>query len=266
MQLSIIILTWNSKNYITNCISSLITNIDQNVYPYEIFIVDNGSTDGTKEIIEGLFLEYPKIINLISLEKNYGTTYPRNLALKKATGDFIAIVDSDITAHPGFLDPLVSVLNRHPDAGIVVPQLIYGNGRSQISTDNFPTIFTKIKRYFFLKELEKLKSKNDPHHLHSVDYAISAFWLLKRAVYDKVGNFDENIFYAPEDVDYCLRVWKTGYKILYQPSCVIIHDAQEITRGFNLNRMAFEHLKGLLYYFFKHKYILKKPYFKQFKP
>ena len=71
----------------------------------------------------------------------------------------------------------------------------------------------------------------------------------------------EKIFYAPEDVDYCLRIWKNGLGILFVPAITVIHNAQEISRGFKLNKATIEHIKGLGYLFWKHRYFLKKPTF-----
>src|SRR5690606_21095374 len=88
------------------------------------------------------------------------------------------------------------------------------------------------------------------------DYAISAFWLFRRRLLDEVGYLDERIFYSPEDVDYCLRVWEAGYKVVYDPRVHAIHDAQEISRGFRMARFTWSHIGGLLYLFRKHRYML----------
>ena len=69
-----------------------------------------------------------------------------------------------------------------------------------------------------------------------------------------VGKFDEKIFYSPADVDYCMRVWKAGYQILYTPSAVVVHDAQELSRSRIPNKFTFSHDLGLLHYFKKHRY------------
>jgi len=92
-----------------------------------------------------------------------------------------------------------------------------------------------------------------------VDYAISAVWVIKKEVLKIVGLLDENIFYSPEDVDYCLRLWKAGYKIIYEPRVPVIHHTQEISRGFKLNSAMLNHIKGLIYYFRKHGYFLRRP-------
>lgn len=264
MKLSIIILTWNSEAHICKCLSSLCDNLYNDFDPFEIYIVDNGSTDRTKEIIEEFSRSHPDVIKPILLDFNTGTTYSRNLALKKVTGDYVAVIDSDVIVPPNFLFPLIKVFNDSPKAGMVVPKLICGNGRFQKSVDDFPTLITKLRRYFFLKKIEEVEGRVGKTENHKVDYAISAFWLLKKEVLRKVGLLDEKIFYAPEDVDYCLRLWKAGYEILYVPSCVVIHNAQEISRGFKLNRATVEHIKGLVYFFWKHRYCFKKPEFMNF--
>lgn len=263
MIFSFIILTWNSERYIEKCLFSLIENLDVEFQPYEIYVVDNGSTDSTRRILENYIRKYPNIVKTILLDTNRGTTFSRNLALKNAVGKYICIIDSDIAVSNNFLVPLVTVLNKSSNIGMVVPRLVYKNGSYQKSTDVFPTIFTKLKRYFFLKINEKRDDKNENRDDYFVDYAISAFWLIKREVVNKVGLLDENIFYAPEDVDYCLRIWQNKYSIVCVPIVEVLHDAQEISRKFRINKAFFEHIKGLLYFFSKHKYLFNKPSFKE---
>ena len=81
---------------------------------------------------------------------------------------------------------------------------------------------------------------------------------MRRSLLDAVGLLDERIFYSPEDVDYCVRVWKAGYKIVYEPSATAVHDAQEISRGKKLSRFTVSHARGLAYYFLKHRYLLSR--------
>jgi GT2 family glycosyltransferase len=262
MNISIISLTWNSEKYIGKCMDTLFSALENENVSYEIFIVDNGSRDATLSILQSFQDKHPGRIRLISLEKNTGTTYSRNLALKQAIGDDIVIMDSDVEVKPGTIPALRNMLKTQSNTGLVAPRLLYPNGHLQKSVDVFPTVFTKLYRYFFLKCVEKRKNRLplNPEPCE-VDYAISALWVMKRQAFEKVGFLDENIFYSPEDVDYCLRLRKAGYKIIYDPRVTAIHHTQEISRGFRLNKAAFSHAKGLLYYFRKHGYIFKKPVF-----
>ncbi|MCU7904532.1 MAG: glycosyltransferase family 2 protein [Candidatus Thiodiazotropha sp. (ex Epidulcina cf. delphinae)] len=264
MDLSFIILTWNSEKYISECLTSIINCLGKREIKYEVYIIDNGSTDKTNEIIEGYKENHPSQIKYIGFNRNTGTTYSRNCGLRQASGKFICVMDSDVILKDGVMQRLMSVLESDKNAGLVVPRLVYGNGGFQKSTDNFPTLISKISRYFFLKLIDKEKeSPNEAGVAYSpVDYAISAFWLFRRQLLDEVGFLDEKIFYAPEDVDYCLRIWKYGYRIYYVNDVTAVHDAQEISRNFKFNKAAYEHIKGLLYYFKKHKYLVNKPVFK----
>ena len=261
MKLSAIILSWNSQFHIRECLTSLFLSLSNELESFEIFIVDNGSKDQSKEIVGDIVSNHPEIIKPIYLDSNTGTTYSRNLALKQAAGEYILILDSDVVVPQGIFTRLLDILNESPRVGMVVPMLVYRNGNFQKSTDDFPTLFTKLRRYFLLKNIEQNESKGVGSDNQLVDYAISAFWLLKKEVVENVGRLDEGIFYAPEDVDYCLRIWQAGYKIVYVPSIKVMHDAQEISRGFKLNKAFWEHLKGLSYYFVKHRYCFKKPRF-----
>lgn len=260
MKLSFIVLTWNSVDHINNCINSIFNHVDEDELSYEIIVVDNGSTDGTVEVLEKLSEKYSDLFNTIYMDVNTGTTHSRNLAIKKSKGEYIAIIDSDIVFLNNALSPLVKFLQSHKNVGLVSPGLVYKDGRYQKSTDRFPTLLSKLNRYFFLKKIEKFEQRN----LRSlepcfVDYAISAFWLLPARVIQQVGLLDERIFYAPEDVDYCLRIWKEGFAVAHCPALTAIHDAREISRGFRVNQAFFSHLKGLLYYLMKHRCLFSRP-------
>lgn len=260
MELSFVVLTWNSEKYLEKCISTVLDALVDTLFKYEIFIVDNGSKDGTVKMIKEWQRQHPDTIKPIFLDRNTGTTYSRNLALKKASGEYIVVMDSDIEVSKGAIERLLAVFQSHDSIGLVVPRLNYPSGNPQKSTDRFPTLFSKLKRFFFLKYMEKrAREQNFSEEIRPVEYAISAFWVLRRKVIDAVGLLDENIFYSPEDVDYCLRIWKGGFSIVQSLDVAIVHDAQEISRGFKINRATINHIKGLLYFFNKHGYLFNCP-------
>ena len=159
MDISFVLLTWNSEKYISKCLNSLFADMNKTQFSYEVFIVDNGSKDSTIQIVKSFKDKYPKHIFPIYLERNTGTTYSRNLALKKVKGEFIIIMDSDVEVCKGTIGQLIKTLAENEEAGLVAPKLVYPNYALQKSTDVFPTIFTKILRYFFLKFIEKKQTK-----------------------------------------------------------------------------------------------------------
>ena len=260
MDLSFVILTWNSEKYIEKCLSSIVVSLKSSYLSYEVLIVDNGSLDNTVNIIEA---QKGINIRLIKLNRNTGTTYSRNLAIQRATGKFICIMDSDVELQSGTIEKLITNLKKNSLLGIAAPKLFYPDGRRQKTTDQFPTIQRKIIRYFFLRQIEKIEETDRKSNtVREVDYAISALWVLKKDIINKIGLLDENIRYSPEDVDYCLRVWKSGYQIFYNPTVFAVHHTQEITRNFKCSKATVEHIKGLFYYFRKHKYYFSPPVFK----
>ena len=255
MDISVVILSFNSEKHIGRCLSGLFEAIELAKLDAEVFVVENGSTDNSLECIDSFQSQYGDILNVIDLKENTGTTYSRNQALKQATGKYILVLDSDAYVNDEVLTRLINYLGDNQNVGLAVPKVTYASGKFQLSCDKFPTLWGKAKRFLFLKKMEQ--KPNDLSTIKfpiSVDYAISACWMLPKRVVDKVGLLDEKIFYSPEDVDYCIRIWKSGYKIHYLPDVSIIHDAQELSRGFKLNRFHFSHLKGIFYLMKKHGY------------
>ena len=257
MRVSAIILSFNSAPYLEKCVPALVRAFEASDEPNEMWIVENGSTDGSVALLEQYERDHPGLVNGIYCPHNTGTTVSRNQGLRRATGRYILIIDSDVEVPVGTIEPLIERLDADPGLGILAPRLMYPSGNLQISTDVFPTVTRKLQRFWALKAMERAAETDDEGMQERlVDYAISAFWLFRRELLDRVGRFDERIFYSPEDVDYCLRVWQAGYKISYVPSVHAIHDAQEISRGFKQKLFTWSHAKGLLYLFRKHGYAL----------
>lgn len=255
MKLSAIILTWNSERYIKRCLDSLMGDLIESGIDFEIFVIDNGSTDETVKILK----KYKDKINLIVLGKNKGTTWSRNLAIRKSKGEYIMFLDSDAEIRSGTILKLLSLMEKHKDIGIVAPKLILEDGTMQISYKKFPTLFIKIIKIIPLNFLRGLSEKMeyydfsiDKNKIYPVDYCISACWMMPRKIIDQIGLLDEKIFYAPEDVDFCLRVWLAGFKVVYYPDAEVLHYCQRVSYKNPL--IAISHFRGLLYYFKKHGY------------
>lgn len=253
MDVSIIIITYNSAHCIEECIYSAIKAIDDAKQMGEICLFENGSTDGTTEKLKSLQSAYSNL-NVIYSNENLGTTKSRNAAIDSSSGSSILVLDSDAFLSSEVLVGMTTFMQSNQDYGLVAPKLTYISGNFQLSYDNFPTVQRKLTRYLFLKNMERDELPNNENI--DVDCLISACWLFSREVYQEVGPLDENIFYAPEDVDYCLRIWKAGYKIGYLPSFSMVHDAQELSRGIKINYFTYLHVKGLAYYFYKHRYLV----------
>lgn len=260
MRVSAVILSFNSARYLPRCIPALVEAMSASDEPDEILVVENGSTDGSVELLERFEAEYPGVVKGIYCPHNTGTTVSRNMALRRSTGRYLIIMDSDVEVPEGTIERLIEVVDADSRIGIAAPRLMYPSGRLQKSTDVFPTVGRKLQRFVALKSMEKTddaraRAVESGHGTPEVvDYAISALWLFRRDVLDRVGLLDERIFYSPEDVDYCLRVWEAGFRVVYVPSVHAVHDAQEISRGFKMQMFTLSHAKGLVYLFRKHRY------------
>lgn len=257
-KISFIVLTWNSEKTIDMCLKGIARKCMEEEINHEVLIVDNGSHDRTIDIINKNSEEMP--ISLIRLQKNMGTTFTRNLALRKCTGDLICVLDSDAAFLEGRLREIISTLLNDVSVGILAPKVVYSDGNIQTSVKKFPSVLGKISRIpkiiFKLNIKEYDVYRDFPFtEITEVDCAISACWFFRRELIDEVGYLDERIFYAPEDVDYSLRVWKKGKKMVYFPDFTVLHQTQQITHKKFFSRIAISHFFGLIYYFLKHKYI-----------
>jgi GT2 family glycosyltransferase len=253
-RVSAVVLCRNSARHIEACVRSIAAQSRGNGVD-EIWIVDNGSTDGTPGIVKALERSTPNV-RAVLLDRNYGTTRARNIALRRASGRYLALVDADAELSHAAFDRLIETLEAHPRAGLVAPALTYPGGRPQLSTDVFPTLSRKVQRRLALRRIER--GHRLDRSVRPVDYAISACWLMPRRIFAEVGELDEAIFYSPEDVDYCIRIWAAGYQVLYDGGATAIHHTQELSRTLLPGAMTWSHARGLIHLFLKHRYALSR--------
>lgn len=262
--ISFIILTWNSKSFLHGCFTSIINKCKGERISFETIVIDNGSTDGSCILVQEYQREYPDVFRLIKLESNRGTTYPRNLGLKQARGECLCILDSDTELENGSLTDIINRLFSSKRVGILAPRLVLPDGTVQNSVKRFPTMINKLLK--IPRIVFGIKTKNADFYDGfpfveecEIDSAISACWFFRKDLLDMVGYLDENIFYAPEDVDYSLRVWQAGCSLLYFPSFTVLHHTQQITHKKPFSRTSLSHFRGLLYYYWKHGGWFTKP-------
>lgn len=255
--LSVIILTRNSRKYLDRCFDAVINKCASEGIEYEIIVIDNGSSDGSHSVLDHFVHSKPDNFRLVLLETNKGTTYPRNLGLKMAQGEYICILDSDTELLSGELTEVLRLLDQRREVGIVAPRLLLGNGSVQNSVKKFPTFWHKLIK--IPKILFRIKGINADFYScfpfekeTEVDSAISACWFFRRDLLETVGMLDESIFYSPEDLDYCMRVHKAGKKILYCPFFTVMHFTQQISHKKPFSKVSLSHFRGLFYYFRKH--------------
>ena len=260
--ISVIILTFNSERFIerllVSCERALRFCGNKN---FEIFVFDNGSQDKTIEIINKYKKHLPIFIERFPYNK--GTTFPRNRGIKKAKFDYILFLDSDIELEKNCVKILKETLDKDNKIAIAAPLLFYPSGEIQKSFKRFPNIILKFLKFspfsLFQKlgsRMEEYKFEIDESKIYFVDYCISAVWLVKKEIFKKVGFFDENIFYSPEDVDFCLRCWLNGYKVAFVPKAKALHYTQRLS--YKKFPFFYYHFKGLFYLFKKHKYFFSR--------
>lgn len=253
-----VILTWNSIKYIEKCFESILK-----VKKFEpiISVCDNGSTDGGLEVLKKYESE-GKII-LSSFDVNKGTTISRNEAIRKLPEvDYICILDSDteILNEDEFYS-MIEYLDNNLDIGIIGPKLENASGVMQYSGRNIPTSKEKLYKLIPLKSFKRkaLEMEHIDYDIKGdvfcVGYLMSACWVMRYETFKQIGYLDENIFYAPEDTEYCLRAWSKGLKVAYFKKCKVLHHWQRISRKKIFSKHNFEHIKGLRY--------LKKKYKKE---
>lgn len=251
MDLSIILVSWNVRDLLRQCLES----IRQQSFDYapvadppadpagprganprgagddrgrtEIIVVDNASTDGTVEMLRA---EFPDV-RVIANSENVGFTRGNNQALAQTQRHYLFLLNPDTELRPGALQTLIVYMDAHPRVGMVGPKLVQADGSLQSSRRRFPTLATAffestklqqwVPRNRILTRYYMLDTSDDV--AQEVDWITGSAMFVRREVYEQVGGFDEGFFMYSEELDWCYRVKKAGWQIVYLPSVQIVH-------------------------------------------
>lgn len=238
MRLSIIIVNFNVKHFVEQCLHSVekaIASIEA-----EVFVVDNSSVDGSCAMIREKF----PWVQLVENKKNVGFAKANNQAIKLAKGEYILLLNPDTVVEEDSFEKLLAYADENPDAGGVGVKMIDGKGNflpeskrafpspmvSFYKTFGFSRLFPHSKRFarYHLGHLDKDKN-------HEIEVLAGAFMLLRKSVIDQVGMLDENFFMYGEDIDLSYRITLAGYKNLYFADTTIIHYKGESTKKGSIN-------------------------------
>jgi GT2 family glycosyltransferase len=259
LDVSIVIISWKMKNLLYKCLQTIYKFTDG--LSFEIIVIDNNSNDGTSQMIEENFPQ----IKLIKNFQNRGVAPARNQGIKMAQGKYIFILDADTELIENSLKHLYDFMEKTPDAGIVGCKLVDKNLNLQFSCKRFPSLlaflFRRLEWINFIKNSKTLKHHTmqdwDHGQIKEVDYLIGACQFFRRGLIDQIGFYDDKIFYGPEDIDFCLRIWKAGWKVYYYPFTQIIHHEQRITKKKLFSKISFNHFIGIFYLYKKYKFKIK---------
>jgi len=221
--LSIIIVNYNTREFLKKCLDNL-----SDIYaPLEIIVVDNGSTDGSAEMVK---THFPDVI-LIETENN-GLAVGSNLGLQEATGDYILYLGTDAFPKKEVISGMLSYLEANLAVGIATPALLLEDGTLDMDAHRgFPTPWAALTHFSKLNKLFPKSKLFNQYFLgyldftkpHEIDLCISHFMLVRRCVFDDVDGWDADFFVYGEDVDFCYRVKQAGWKIMYLPQFEVLH-------------------------------------------
>jgi hypothetical protein len=265
--LSIIIVNYNSKDVLLNCITSL-NNLDAKIN-FEVIVIDNASLESITEL-EKFF---PKC-NFLYNEKNIGFAAANNIGIKQAKGKYIVLLNPDTIVNENSFKPMIQYLENQKDVGIVGCKIFNADGEIERSTHSFPSLIKEfvhanefIKRILgYESKLASLIRKNfkskslesywDHNSIKEVDHVTGACMMVKKEAIDKVGLLDEAFFLYNEEVEWSLRFKQAGYKSVFLPESNIIHlfgySTKQRVQKQTVNHLLVERYRGMFYFFQKH--------------
>lgn len=238
MKLSIIIVNYNVKYFLEQClysVSKAIRGIDS-----EVFVVDNNSVDGSCIMVKEKF---PDVI-LIENKENTGFSFANNQAIRESVGEYVLLLNPDTVVEEDTFSKIVDFMDKHEDAGGLGVKMIDGKGNFlPESKRGLPTPMVAFYKIFGISRLFPRSKKFGKYHLgyldkdkiHEVEVLAGAFMLLRRSVLDKIGLLDETFFMYGEDIDLSYRITEANYKNYYFPETTIIHYKGESTKKSSIN-------------------------------
>jgi len=228
---SIVLINWNGQAHVAKCLDSLLSQ----TYPnYEVIVVDNGSTDGSVELLKG----YLPRIKLILTEDNLGAAAGRNVGIREAGADFVALVDNDAVAHSEWLERLVEGTSLAPQADIASGPIYFSEPDDVIWSAGARIDMLSGISWHPAMFQRRFELTDD------IDYFVSCALLVRKRVFDEIGLLDERFYLCfSEDIDFCLRAKQAGFRLKLVADAIVWHmvvmgekRAQKAPRGRQHNK------------------------------
>ena len=254
MELSIIVVSYNTRELLARCLNSLVVAASRTAH--ETIVVDNASRDGSVEMLER---EFPGVTSIVN-SANLGFARAANQGIRASRGQFLALVNSDAEAAPESLDALAAFLRDRPTVGAVGPRLLLPDGRAMNSFFRFPSLlrpYLNIERLRWIvgdsfslsyPATSPLREKGG-----EVGWLSGACLVLRRKALDQVGLLDEHFFMYFEDTDLCRRLRHGGWSVWYFPGTQVLHRVGQSSGGEgDRERLRLELRRSCLHYFRTH--------------
>jgi GT2 family glycosyltransferase len=240
--LTVVIVSWNVRGLLVACLRSLFADLDRAGLEARVWVVDNGSSDGTPEIVAETF----PAVHLIASQENLGFAAGNNLALRKILGNtqhatrdtqYVWLLNPDTEVLPGATSALLSALKAYPRAGVVGAKLLYPDGSLQQSVFRFPGLAQLLFELLSLPARLYETSLNGryPRRLYArerpfaVDHPLGAAMMVRAEAVAQVGLMDEEYHMYCEEIDWCWRMREAGWRALCVPAAQVIHHAGQST-------------------------------------
>jgi hypothetical protein len=225
MILSIIIVNWNTRDYLRRCLASIEANRPR--VEYETIVIDNASPDGSAEMVRA---EFPEA-HLIANEENRGYAEGNNQGMEVAQGRYLLLLNPDVEVKPGALDALVEFAESHPDAAAVGCRLVGDDGQVQRSLRSFPEPWGVFCEYTKLSKLFPGSRRFASYRMTWFDYdtemevdqPMGSCLLLSREAVDQAGMFDQEFPIFFNEVDWLYRAKQKGWRVYFTPSAEVVH-------------------------------------------
>ena len=226
MDLSIIIISWNAKEFLKQCLQSIYETVNTSV-AYEIIVVDNDSSDNSPDMVKK---EFP-YVKLICNGDNLGFAKANNIGIKQSSGRYLCIINSDVKLQKYCLYRMMVYMDHNPEIGMLGPKVLNPDQTLQYNYKKFPTYWNTLCRSLALDTLFP-KSRLFGSRLYSLiaidspcslDVLVGCFWMVRRKALGEVGLLDEQFFMYGEDIDLCKRFVTAGWEVVYFPDADAIH-------------------------------------------
>ncbi|HDJ33641.1 MAG TPA: glycosyltransferase family 2 protein [Bacteroidetes bacterium] len=217
---AVIILNWNGKKYLDQFLPILVKYTTRP--GTELVVADNGSSDGSVQFLKKAFPG----IRLINFPKNYGFAAGYNRAIEATEAEYVVLLNSDVEVTPGWLDPLIGLLENDPDVAACMPRIRSWHRRDYFEYAGAAGGFIDRWGYPFcrgriLNHIEPDAGQYDKER--DIFWATGACMVIRRSIYLKAGGLDERFFAHMEEIDLCWRIKNMGYRIVYYPGSIVYH-------------------------------------------